>query len=151
MSELKKILLAEDNPLDIEMTLNALQSNHLGNEIEVVRNGEQALDYLYARGGFAGRSDGNPALVLLDIKMPLVDGLEVLRQIKQDERLQTIPVVMLTSSREESDLVRSYKLGINAYVVKPVDFPAFVDAVTQLSIFWTVHNELPGRAGPKAS
>lgn len=150
MSEPKKILLAEDNPLDIEMTLTALRTNHLANEIEVVRNGALALDYLYARGSFAGRGGGNPALVLLDIKMPMVDGLEVLRQIKQDENLQSIPVVMLTSSRQETDLVRSYKLGINAYVVKPVDFPAFVDAVAQLSIFWTVHNELPSGSRPRA-
>lgn len=147
MSPPKQILLAEDNPLDVEMTLNALQEGHLTNEIVVVRNGELALDYLYARRSFAGRPDGNPALVLLDIKMPLVDGLEVLRQIKADDKLQSIPVVMLTSSREESDLARSYKLGINAYVVKPVDFPAFLDAVKQLSVFWTVHNELPVSKG----
>lgn len=143
MSDSKCILLAEDNPLDIEMTTNALQTNNVANEIVVVRNGELALDYLYARGEFAGRPPGNPALVLLDIKMPLVDGLDVLRIVKEDEKLQSIPVVMLTSSREEADLVRSYKLGINAYVVKPVDFPAFIEAVKQLSVFWTVHNELP--------
>lgn len=151
MSETKKILLAEDNPLDIEMTLGALQAGHLANEIVVVRNGELALDYLYARRSYAGRTDGNPALVLLDIKMPLVDGLEVLRQIKADPKLQSVPVVMLTSSREESDLARSYRLGINAYVVKPVDFAAFIEAVKQLSVFWTVHNELPvGAAGTLA-
>jgi len=143
MSTPKKILLAEDNVHDVEMTLEALTAHNLANQVVVVRNGEEALDYLYARGAHAGRSDGNPALVLLDIKMPLVDGLEVLRLIKQDPKLQTIPVVMLTSSREETDLVKSYKLGINAYVVKPVDFTAFVEAVTQLSVFWTIHNEVP--------
>jgi CheY-like chemotaxis protein len=147
MSDLKCILLAEDNPLDIEMTLTALNGHHLGNEIVVVRNGEAALDFLYARGAYASRTPGNPALVLLDIKMPKVDGLEVLRTIKQDPALRSIPAVMLTSSREESDLVRSYELGTNAYVVKPVDFAAFIDAVKQLGVFWTVHNELPARHG----
>lgn len=143
MSDTKSILLAEDNPLDIEMTVSALQAHNIANDIVVVRNGELALDYLYARNSFAGRPKGNPALVLLDNKMPLVDGLDVLKIVKQDPNLQSIPLVMLTSSREEADLVRSYKLGINAYVVKPVDFPAFIEAVKQLSIFWTVHNELP--------
>lgn len=139
----KSILLAEDNPLDVEMTVTALTEHNLTNKLVTVRDGEEALDYLYRRGAFANRTDGDPALVLLDIKMPRVDGLEVLRQIKSDDRLRSIPVVMLTSSREETDLVRSYKLGINAYVVKPVDFPAFIEAVKQLSIFWTVHNEVP--------
>ena len=147
MIESKHILLAEDNPLDVEMTLSALNGHNLANEIVVVRNGEEALDYLHTRGRFVQRAPGLPALVLLDIKMPKVDGLEVLRCIKQDEKLQSIPVVMLTSSREETDLLRSYKLGTNAYVVKPVDFPAFIEAVKQLSIFWTVHNELPPSAG----
>ncbi len=146
MNQLKSILLAEDNPLDIEMTTSALGAHNLANDIVVVRNGEAALDYLYARGPFASRPPGNPALVLLDIKMPKVDGLEVLRDIKQNPALQSIPVVMLTSSREETDLARSYKLGINAYVVKPVDFAAFVEAVKQLGVFWTVHNELPRSA-----
>jgi CheY-like chemotaxis protein len=143
MTEPKRILLAEDNAHDVEMTIAALQAHNLGNEIVVVKNGEQALDYLFARGAFAGRPGGPPALVLLDIKMPLVDGLDVLRVVKQDEDLRRIPVVMLTSSREEADLVRSYQLGTNAYVVKPVDFPAFLEAVQQLGVFWTVHNELP--------
>lgn len=125
------------------MTLAALSEHHLTNEIIVVNDGEQALDYLYARGNFANRHAGNPVLVLLDLKMPKVDGLEVLRMIKEDERLRTIPVVMLTSSREEQDVVRSYKLGSNAYVVKPVDFHSFVEAVKQLGAFWTVHNEPP--------
>lgn len=143
MSEPKCILLAEDNPLDIEMTVNALETNHVANQIVVVRNGALALDYLYARGEYAGRTSAKPALILLDIKMPLVDGLDVLKIVKNDETLQSIPIVMLTSSREEADLVRSYKLGINAYVVKPVNFQGFVDAVKQLGVFWTVHNELP--------
>ncbi|HVS53400.1 MAG TPA: response regulator [Opitutaceae bacterium] len=150
MSEPKNILLAEDNPLDIEMTLNALQTNHLVNEVVVVRNGAEALDYLYARGAYAHRVAGDPALVLLDIKMPKVDGLEVLHCMKNDAKLRSIPVVMLTSSREESDLLQSYKLGTNAYVVKPVDFSSFIEAVTQLSIFWTVHNELPPRVAREA-
>lgn len=143
MSEPKNILLAEDNPFDTEMTVTALRQHSLVNDIVPVCDGEQALDYLYARGAFAGRKTGNPVLILLDLKMPRVDGLEVARQIKEDPKLRSIPVVMLTSSREESDLVRGYKLGINAYVVKPVEFPKFVEAVKQLSIFWTVHNELP--------
>jgi CheY-like chemotaxis protein len=150
MNETRHILYAEDNPLDVEMTLTALGAHNLANQIVVVRNGEEALDYLYARNEFAQRTPGNPALVLLDIKMPRVDGLTVLRRIKEDEKLQSIPVVMLTSSREECDLVRSYKLGTNAYVVKPVDFHAFVEAVKQLSIFWTMHNELPPLS-PKGS
>lgn len=148
MSKAKQILLAENNPLDIEMTLAALSDHKLANEIIVVRDGAEALDYLYARGAFAQRPAGNPALVLLDIKMPRVDGLEVLRAIKQDENLRTIPVVMLTSSREEPDLVKSYKLGSNAYVVKPVDFASFVEAVKQLGVFWTVHNEVPSGSPP---
>jgi Response regulators consisting of a CheY-like receiver domain and a winged-helix DNA-binding domain len=143
MSEPKSILLAEDNPLDSEMTVTALRAHSLVNEIVAVEDGEQALDYLFARGAFAGRKPGNPVLILLDLKMPRVDGLEVARRIKADAGLRSIPVVMLTSSREESDLVRGYQLGINAYVVKPVEFPKFIEAVRQLSIFWTVHNELP--------
>jgi len=147
MKEVARILLAEDSPQDVEMTLAALSEHHLANEIVVVNDGEQALDYLYARGKFAGRPAGNPVLVLLDLKMPKVDGLEVLRTIKQDDRLRLTPVVMLTSSREEQDVVRSYQLGINAYVVKPVDFHAFVEAVKQLGAFWTVHNEPPPQKG----
>ncbi|HWA86589.1 MAG TPA: response regulator [Opitutus sp.] len=148
MSETSHILLAEDSPQDVEMTLAALSEHNLSNEIVVVNDGEQALDYLYTRGRFAGRPSGNPVLVLLDLKMPKVDGLEVLRAIKQDEQLRLIPVVMLTSSREEQDVVRSYQLGINAYVVKPVDFHSFVEAVKQLGAFWTVHNEPPPQAVP---
>jgi CheY-like chemotaxis protein len=143
MTELKRILLAEDSANDVELTLAALAENHLANEVVVVRDGAQALDYLYRRGDFANRHNGNPAVVLLDLKMPKVDGLEVLRQIKQDAQLKTIPVVMLTSSREEQDLVRSYEYGVNAYVVKPVDFGEFMDAVKRLGGFWAVVNEVP--------
>ncbi len=143
MGELKRILLAEDNPDDVELTLEALQVNQLANEVVVVRDGAEALDYLFRRGAFASRPAGLPAVVLLDLKMPKVDGLEVLRQIKSDESLRTTPVVMLTSSREESDLVRSYRLGVNAYVVKPVDFGDFIEAVRNLGLFWAVVNEPP--------
>ncbi len=143
ISEIKRILLAEDNPNDLELTVAALKEHRLANEIVAVRDGAEALDYLERRGAFAGRANGNPALVLLDLKMPKVDGLEVLRHIKTDPRFRTIPVVMLTSSREEQDLVRSYELGVNAYVVKPVEFGAFVDAVRSLGGFWAVINEVP--------
>lgn len=151
MNEPKSILLAEDNSLDVEMTLGALHTiggADLVNSVAVVRDGQEALEYLHARGRYEGRPPGLPVLVLLDLKMPLVDGLGVLDQIRKDERLRLVPVVMLTSSREESDLVRSYKLGINAYVVKPVDFTAFDEAVKQLGIFWLRHNEVPSRAKP---
>jgi CheY-like chemotaxis protein len=148
MSELKRILLAEDNPADLELTLEALGQNRLANEVVTVRDGEEALNYLFRRGPFAGRTDGNPAVILLDLKMPKVDGLQVLKEVKADESLRQIPIVMLTSSREEQDLVDSYRLGANAYVVKPVDFGRFVDAVRQLGMFWAVVNEPPpGSAG----
>jgi len=143
MAELKRILLAEDNPKDVELTLTALEEHHLANEVIVVSDGAEALDYLYRRGKFALRDDTNPAVVLLDLKMPKVDGLEVLRTVKADDRMKKIPVVILTSSREESDLVESYKLGVNAYVVKPVDFQQFVAAVKELGVFWAVINEPP--------
>ncbi len=143
MADLKRILLAEDNPKDVELTLSALDEHHLANEVVVVNDGAEALDYLYRRGKFTLRTENNPAVVLLDLKMPKVDGLEVLRTIKGDERLKTIPVVMLTSSREEKDLVDSYQLGVNAYVVKPVDFQQFVDAVKDLGAFWAILNEPP--------
>jgi CheY-like chemotaxis protein len=142
-TELKRILLAEDNANDLELTLAALQQHHLANEIVAVRDGSAVLDYLYRRGAFAHVAPGPPALVLLDLKMPKVDGLEVLRVIKADPELRMIPVVMLTSSREESDLIRSYQLGVNAYVVKPVDFSEFMDAVRQIGAFWAVVNEVP--------
>ncbi len=143
MSEMKRIVLAEDNANDVELTLAALGEINLANEVVVLRDGAETLDYLYRRNDHAGRAPGNPAVLLLDLKMPKVDGLDVLRALKADEAMKTIPVVMLTSSREEQDLVRSYKLGANAYVVKPVDFPSFIDAVRQLGAFWAVVNEPP--------
>ncbi len=143
MNTTKRILLVEDSPLDVEMTLSALAHHNVSNEVLVVNDGEEALDYLYYRGKFQRRADGNPVVILLDLKMPKMDGLEVLRVIKQDDRLRTIPVVMLTSSREEQDLVRSYQLGTNGYIVKPVDFQAFTEAVRQLGAYWTIHNEPP--------
>ena len=143
MSDLGRILLAEDSEADVELTLAALAHHNLANEVVVVRDGAEALDYLLRRGAFSGRGPGLPAVVLLDLKMPRVDGLEVLRTIKADEQLRKLPVVMLTSSREERDLVESYRLGVNAYVVKPVDFSQFVEAVKQLGMFWAVINEPP--------
>jgi len=143
MSRLGQILLVEDNLNDIELTTVALKQNHLVNEIVVARHGGEALDYLYRRGPHQDRARANPIVVLLDLKMPKVDGLEVLRQLKGDETLKVIPVVMLTSSREEADLVKSYRLGANAYVVKPVGFEQFADAIRQVGIFWAVLNEPP--------
>ena len=149
--ELKRILLAEDNANDLELTLAALRANRLANEVIVVRDGAEALEWLFRRGQFADRDDDLPAFVLLDLKMPKVDGLEVLRQIKSDARLRQTPVVMLTASREESDLIRSYQLGVNAYVVKPVEFSAFMDAVRQIGAFWAVVNETPPAVPAQAS
>ncbi|MDE3243422.1 MAG: response regulator [Nitrospirota bacterium] len=142
-AELKRILLADDSARDAELTLLALEEHHLANEVVHVRDGVQALDYLYRRGAFAMREPGHPAVVLLDLKMPKVDGLEVLRTMKTDEQLKRIPVVMLTSSREEIDLLRSYQLGVNAYVVKPVGFQPFVQAVKDVGAFWAIVNEPP--------
>jgi len=143
MNPLKRILLVEDSPRDAELILDALDANQLANEIVHVRDGADALDYLYRRGEFADRPDAQPALMLLDLKLPKVDGLEVLRQVKGDAALKMIPVVMMTSSREEQDLLRSYELGVNAYVVKPMKFQDFVEAVRQVGAFWGVINELP--------
>lgn len=152
MAELKPILLVEDNPKDIELTLAALADNRLANEVIVVRDGEEALDYLFRRGIFKLRAAGNPAVVLLDLKLPKVDGLEVLEQIKTDAMLRTVPVVMLTSSREEPDLSRSYKLGVNAYVVKPVEFTEFTQAIREIGLFWAVINQPPpGSVVPRAA
>ena len=148
IAELKRILLAEDNANDVELTLTALRENNVLNEVVVVRDGAEALDYLYKREGYSTASGGNPVLVLLDLKMPKVDGIEVLRQVKSDPQLKTIPVVVLTSSREEQDLVRTYDLGVNAYVVKPVDFHEFVEAVKLLGGFWAVVNEQPPGGRP---
>ena len=143
MNPLKRILLVEDSPRDAELLLDALEAHQLANEVVHVRNGSEALDYLYRRGPFTGRPDGQPALMLLDLKLPKVDGLEVLRQIKADPSLKMIPIVMMTSSREERDLLESYQLGVNAYVVKPMKFQDFVDAVKQVGAFWGVINEAP--------
>jgi CheY-like chemotaxis protein len=142
-TQLKHILLAEDNVHDVELTLTALRANNLANEVVVVRDGAEALDYLKRRGRYEGRDGSPPALMLLDLKMPKVDGLEVLRHVKTDPELRLIPIVVLTSSREEQDLLQSYDLGVNAYVVKPVDFHDFVDAVKVLGGFWAVLNEPP--------
>ena len=143
MSAWGRILLVEDDPKDVELTLTTLEEYNLANEIVVTHDGEEALDYLYRRGAFAARANGNPAVLLLDLKLPKVDGLEVLQQVKSDEKLKMIPVVVLTSSREERDMVASYKLGVNAYVVKPVDFHEFVNAIKELGIFWAIINEPP--------
>lgn len=151
MAQLKSILLAEDNSKDVELTLTALAEHNLANEVIVARDGEEALDYLLRRGRFRERPEENPAVILLDLKMPRVDGLEVLRRIKSDDRLKTIPVVMLTSSREERDLIDSYRLGINAYVVKPVGFDQFVEAVRQIGAFWAILNERAPGAVRKAA
>jgi len=143
MSAFGRILMVEDDPKDVELTLTALDDYKLANEVVVTRDGEEALDYLYCRGKFKTRSSDNPAVLLLDLKLPKVDGLEVLQQIKSDEKLKMIPVVVLTSSHEEKDMVTSYKLGVNAYVVKPVDFHEFVNAVKELGVFWALINEPP--------
>src|ERR1700738_1358228 len=143
MSTLGRILIVEDDPNDVERTLTALDEYNLANEVVVTRDGEEALDYLYCRGNFQTRSSDNPAVLLLDLKLPKRDGLEVLQQIKSDEKLKVIPVVVLTSSHEEKDVVASYKLGVNAYVVKPVDFHQFVEAIKELGVFWAVINEPP--------
>jgi CheY-like chemotaxis protein len=143
MNQLKSILLAEDSPKDVELTLAALEIHKLANDVVVVGDGEEALCYLHREGKFATRPEGNPAVILLDLKMPKVDGLQVLRAVKADDKLRSIPTVILTSSREESDLVEGYKLGVNAYVVKPVDFQQFLEAVSQLGVFWALVNEPP--------
>jgi CheY-like chemotaxis protein len=149
MNSLGRILYAEDSVQDVELTLAALAEHHIANKVIVVADGAEALDYLYSRGRFKDRPTGNPALVLLDLKMPKVDGLQVLETIKRDEKLRSIPVVMLTSSNEERDLARSYGLGVNSYVIKPVGFEAFIDAVKKLGVFWALVNEPPpGSANP---
>jgi CheY-like chemotaxis protein len=138
---LRRILLVEDNPNDAELTLEALAEHHLANDVVWVHDGEEALDYLYRRGRHAERCEENLAVILLDLKLPKVDGIEVLRVIKSDETMKTIPVVILTSSREERDMIDSYRLGVNAYVVKPVKFHEFMKAVEQLGVFWAIVNE----------
>ena len=147
MNGLGRILLVEDDPKDIDLTLRALDQYKLANEVVVARDGEEALDYLFHRGAFETRNSDNPAVLLLDLKLPQVDGLEVLQQIKSDEQLKLIPVVVLTSSHEEKDVVTSYKLGVNAYVVKPVVFEDFFEAVRELGQFWGVINVPPVQNG----
>lgn len=143
MTHIGRILLVEDDPKDVKLTMVALGEYNLSNEVVVVTDGEEALDYLYYRGKFQLRSVENPAVLLLDLKLPKIDGLQVLETIKSDEKLKMIPVVVLTSSREERDMITSYKLGVNAYVVKPVDFHEFVNAIKELGIFWAIINEPP--------
>jgi CheY-like chemotaxis protein len=143
MTSIGRILMVEDDPKDVELTLTALEDYNLANEVVVTGDGEEALDFLYYRGKWASRPRENPAVMLLDLKLPKVDGLEVLRQVKSDENLHLIPVVVLTSSHEEKDLVTSYRLGVNAYVVKPVDFHEFVNAIRELGVFWAVINAAP--------
>jgi len=143
MTPLKRILLVEDNEHDVELTLAALAEHNLANEVIVTRDGAEALDYLRGRGRFTGHANGLPVVVLLDLKMPKVDGIEVLRRMKADPTLKLVPVVMMTSSREEHDLLQSYQLGVNAYVVKPVDFQQFVQGIRQVGAFWAVINEPP--------
>ena len=150
MAKLGRILIVEDDPNDVELTLTALSEYNLANEVVVTRDGQQALDYLYCRGEFAGRPDDHPAVMLLDLKLPKVDGLEVLQRVKSDARLKLIPVVVLTSSHEEKDMMRSYSLGVNAYVVKPVDFHQFVNAVKELGAFWAIVNQPPPGSVKKA-
>ena len=143
MTTVRPILLVEDNPKDVELIFAALKKSNLANEVVVARDGAEALDYLYRRGKFQSRNAELPIVIFLDLKMPKVDGLEVLKQMKSDAALKVVPVVMLTSSREEADLVKSYELGVNAYVVKPVGFQQFVDAIKQTGMFWAVINEPP--------
>jgi CheY-like chemotaxis protein len=148
MSKLRPILLAEDSPHDVELTLTALHSLNIANEIVVVNDGAQVLDFLHRRNAFSSRAAEAPAVILLDLKMPRVDGLEALRQIRADPEHCMQPIVILTSSREEGDLVKGYKLGANAYVVKPVDFDQFISAISQLGVFWALINEPPPKISP---
>ena len=143
MIDLRTILLADDNPKDVELTLEAMAENNLANQVMVVKDGVELLEYLRYEGNFRNRKPGNPAFILLDIKMPRMDGIEALRIIRGDPKLKIIPVVILSSSREEQDLINSYNLGVNAYVVKPVNFHDFMEAVKQIGVFWAVLNELP--------
>lgn len=143
MKRLQSVLLVEDSEPDIELTLSALQENHIANPIAVVRDGAEALDYLHRRGSYAARPDENPMAIILDLKLPKVSGLQVLREIKSDQHLKTVPVIVLSSSREEPDLRECYALGTNAYVVKPVEFEQFITAVKNLGLFWAMINEPP--------
>jgi len=150
MLELKRILLVEDDPKDVQLTLEALSEYNLANEVVVARDGEEALDYLSRNGKFETFADGNPAAILLDLKLPKVNGLEVLGRIRADEKLKMVPVIVLTSSRQEEDLAKCYKLGVNAYVVKPVDFHEFINAIKELGVFWGLINEPPPGSVGKA-
>ena len=141
--QIRSILYVEDNPLDIELTIEAMKENNILNPIAITKDGVEALEYLMCEGKYANRIAGNPSMILLDLKMPRMDGLELLTILKKDPKFKRIPVVMLTSSREEKDLVKGYDLGVNAYVVKPIDFLAFTDLVKQISTFWVITNELP--------
>ncbi len=143
MEALKRILLAEDDPKDVELTLTALANYQLADEVVVARDGVEVLDYVYRRGVHTARPTGNPAVIVLDLKMPRLDGLQVLRQLKADESLRQVPIVILTSSREDRDLAECYRLGVNAYVVKPVRFAEFVEAVKHIGVFWALTNEPP--------
>ena len=147
MINLRTILLAEDNPKDVELTIEALSDHNLANHVVVVKDGVEAMEYLRYEGNYKQRKHENPAVLLLDIKMPRMDGIEVLKAVRSDNKLKTIPVVILTSSREESDLIKSYELGVNAYVVKPVNFKDFIEAIKQIGIFWALLNELPPEQG----
>jgi CheY-like chemotaxis protein len=150
MEIFRRILLVEDDPQDIELTLNALAEYNLANEIVVARDGVEAMDYLYRRNAFANRPEGNPAVILLDLKMPRLDGIEVIRKLKSDTTLSAVPIVVLTSSRETRDLEEAYRLGVNAYVVKPVRFTEFVQAVKEIGAFWVIVNEPPPGSLSKA-
>ena len=141
--ELVEILLVEDNPSDLQLTLHALERNKLANQIHVVRDGVEALDFLFSTGPYAERTPRNPRVVLLDLKLPRIDGLEVLRRMKEEPRTRTIPVVVLTSSHEERDIIESYQLGVNSYIVKPVDFEQFAESVRQLGLYWALLNQPP--------
>jgi CheY-like chemotaxis protein len=146
MIELKTILIAEDNPQDVELTIEALAEHNLANQVVSVKDGVEAMEYLNYQGQYKNRKTGNPAVLLLDIKMPRMDGIEVLTAIRGNDKLRVIPVVMLTSSREEPDLKKCYELGVNAYVVKPVNFKDFMDAVKHIGFFWALLNEQPPAA-----
>ena len=143
MEELKRILLVEDDPQDVKLILCAFEKHNLANEMAIARDGVEALDYLYRRKMFALRPEGNPVVILLDLKMPKVDGIQVLRELKSDEKMRCIPIVILTSSRESCDMEECYKLGVNAYVVKPVQFTEFVEAAKEIGVFWALVNEPP--------
>jgi CheY-like chemotaxis protein len=147
MTNLKAILLVEDNPKDVELTLEALGEHRLANRVIVLNDGVEAMEYLRCEGKYKQRNQGNPAVILLDIKMPRMDGIEVLNAVRSDDNLKMIPVVMLTSSHEEQDLIKSYELGVNAYVVKPINFKDFIDAIKQIGVFWALLNELPPEKG----